>query len=522
MKRLLLITLLFFISYQINAQGWGQAQKIVPLDRAQGDFFGQSVTMDGDYAVVGSYRDDLTSGDMGSAYVYRKDTNGDWVEHQKLIAPDKRQFDQFGFSVDIDGDYLIVGALGQDYDAANSNFIGAAGAAYIYEKDANDNWNFVQKLVASQRETTRQLGRCVSISGDYAIVGLDREDFDMSGENEVQNAGAAYIYERNTSGVWSEVQKIVASERSTFDYFGYNGIDIDGNYAVIGAMQEDEDENGVNEILSAGGVYIFERDTNGVWNEIQKVVASDRAQGDYFGWSIAIDDDHLIVGSNQDNNFTGAGYVFKKSGSGIWNQVQKLTASNTLIGDRFGQDIDIDGNRIIVGAHFKDIGSPGDDGAAYIFENQAGVWNETAFIYDAFNQTSEYFGWSVAISGDFAFAGAYQDGEDENEENDLGSSGAAFIFNVNEPNTLSVVENDFENTIRAYPNPVINSLNLDFSQYYNKVDITITNVLGQQILSKNYSNTKTIQLELNQPKGLYLVEVKIDNQNTSILKIVKH
>ncbi|WP_047545506.1 T9SS type A sorting domain-containing protein [Psychroserpens sp. Hel_I_66] len=522
MKRILLTGVLLLLSIMLNAQGWGQIQKIVPGDRELGDHFGYAVAMSGDYALIGAEWDDVTSLNTGSAYVYKKANNGNWIEHQKLTAPDKRANDIFGFSVDINGNFLIIGARAQDYDASNSNFISAAGAAYIYEKDTNDNWVFVQKLIASHRETTRQFGRCVAISSNFAIVGVDQENYDVAGENFVQNAGAAYVFERNNAGEWIEVQKIVASERSTFDYFGYNGLSIDGNYAVIGAMQEDEDENEVNTMPSAGSAYIFERNTSGVWNEIQKIVASDRTQGAYFGWSLAIDGNSIVVGSNQDNNFTGAAYVFEKDENDIWNQVQKLTASNSDNGDQFGFDLDIDGNRIIIGARYRDIGSPGDDGGAYIFEKQSGTWEETAFVYDMFNQTSEYFGYAVAISGDFALAGAYQDGEDENEENDLGSSGAVFVFDVNEPNTLSVFENNLENQIKAYPNPVVNSLYLDLGKIFSNIDITILDILGQKVFFKNYSSIQTIDLPFNVSKGMYLVEVRADNQKTSVLKIIKH
>ncbi len=505
----------------LQAQGWGQTQKIVPSDRSLGDHFGYALDISDNYMVVGAKWVDLTNNNMGSAYVYKKDVNGNWIEHQKLTAPDKRSFDQFGYSVAIDGDYLIVGAITQAYDATNSNFISGAGAAYVYAKDTNDNWNFVQKLVASQRETTRQFGRCVAISGNYAIVGLDKEDFDAAGENEIQNAGAAYIYERNNSGAWSEVQKIVASERSIFDYFGYNGLSINGNYAVIGAMNEDEDENGSNTISNAGAAYIFERDTNGTWSEIQKIVDSDREQGAYFGWSIALDGDHLVVGSNQDNEFRGAVYVFEKCGNDIWNQVEKLTASNSLNGDQFGYDLDIDGNRIIIGARYRDIGSPGDDGAAYIFEKQSGNWEETAFIYDMFNQTSEYFGYAVAISGDFALAGAYQDGEDENEENDLGASGAAFIFNFNEPNTLSVVENDFKSTIKAFPNPNQGNFTINLGKTYKLITLSVTNSLGQEIQKHEVQSSNKLVLTISADSGIYFVNVSTDEGKSTVLKIIK-
>ncbi|MEM5566745.1 T9SS type A sorting domain-containing protein [Psychroserpens sp. AS72] len=525
MRRVLLSSVLLLFSIILNAQGWGQIQKIVPADREQADYFGYAVTMSGDYAVIGAHWDDVTTSNMGSAYVYKKDVNGNWIEHQNLTAPDKRQNDQFGYSVAIHGNYLIVGAIGQSYNAANSSYIQAAGAAYIYEKDTNNNWNFVQKIVASDREYINQFGYAVDLNGNYAIVSPVRHDYDASGNNFQDDAGAVYVFERDGSGTWSEVQKIVASDRTAFDYFGQTGLAVDGNYIVVGSVGDDEDDNGSNFLSSAGSAYIFERDGSGIWNEIQKIVNSDREAGDTFGRTVTIDGNYLVVGADYEDekgNAAGAAYVFEKQTNGTWNHSQKLTATNGAADDHFGRDVDMDDNYIIIGSHLNDIGSPGDNGAAYIFENQDGVWNETAFIYDAFNQTSEYFGYTVAISGDFAIVGAYEDGYDENEENELVGAGAAFIFDANEPYTLSVIENDLENTIKAYPNPVINSLTIDLGSFHETTQIKIHNVLGQNILSKNYTNSRIIELEFNLSKGIYLVEVKVNNENTSVLKIVKH
>ncbi len=517
MKRLLLLGILLLMSNLLIAQGWGQTQKIVPDDRFVGQQFGADVDIDGDYAVVGI----LVSNSARDAYVYENDGAGNWIQIQKLQSPNFNQFDHFGTAVAISGDYIFVGAWGQGYDVNNSNFLSSAGAVYIFKKQASGLFDFEQKIVASDREALNAFGYGIAVNDDYAIVSPVRHDFDVSGTDFLDDAGAAYIFEKDGAGTWNEVQKIVASDRAAFDYFGQIALAVDGNYIAVGSYAEDEDENGTNIISSAGSAYVFERDGGGTWNEIQKVVASDRAQGEWFGWSISLDGNHLLVGSNQNNNLTGAAYVFEKDGNDVWNEVQKLIASNGVAGDRFAQDIDIDGNRIIIGAHFRDIGSPGDEGAAYIFEKDAGIWTETAFIYDAFNSTSEYFGFSVAISGDYALVGTYRDDEDENEENYIQSAGAVFVFNANEPNTLSVSESDFKTSIKAYPNPVENILNIDLSKYTEVVAISVYNYLGQKVISKMYTNTSAIKLPLEVSKGLYLVELILDSKYSSVIKIVK-
>ncbi len=521
MKRLLLLSLLLLISNFTNAQGWGQTQKIVPDDRFQGQYFGADVDIDGDYAVVGV----LVNNFAKDAYVYENDGAGNWIQLQKLESPDPHQFAHFGTAVAIDGDFIIIGSWGQHYDANETNYLQSAGAAYIFKKQASGLFEFHQKIVASDREALNAFGYGIALSGNYAVISPVRHDYDDQGANFLDDAGAAYIFEKEGTGTWNEVQKIVPSDRETFDYFGRNSVSIDGNFLVVSAIYEDEDENGGNELSSAGSAYIFERDGNGTWNEVQKIVASDRAQGELFGWSIGLDGNHLLVGSNQNNNFTGAAYVFEKDGNAIWNEVQKLTASNGVAGDRFGQDLDIDGNHIVVGADSKNFTVNGTTfpgiGAAYIFEKEAGLWVETAFIHDAFISSSEYFGFSVAISDDYALVGVYQDSTDENEENYLSNAGAAFIFNANEPNTLSVTENTSSKEFKAYPNPTNGKFTIDLKESYSKVHINIHNTLGQEVFAQKYHTVSKIDLDLDFDVGVYFITVSAENSQAVTLKVIK-
>ncbi|WP_179008644.1 T9SS type A sorting domain-containing protein [Winogradskyella forsetii] len=524
------ISLSIFTSY---AQGWGQTQKIVPSDRALGDFFGQSVAMDGDYAVVGAYWDNLTSSTMGSAYVYKKDTNGNWIEHQKLTASDKRQFDQFGEYVDIDGNFIIVGARGQAYDASNNNFENSAGAAYIFENDGNGNWIEVQKIVSSDRGETFQsvFGQTVAIGGNYAVVAALRESTGLDGQPDLNQAGACYIFERDTNGVWIEVQKIVSSDRDAGEQFGEFALDVYNNTIIVGSLREGLDASGENELQNAGAVYVFERDVNGFWNETQKLVASDRDIGDVFGRAVAIDGDNLVVGADlEDSNGSNSGsvYIFEKDGNGIWNEVQKLTSSSSLLDEHFGQRVDIDGERVVIGAWLTHVGEIGDGGAAYIFEKDGtGFWNETALLYDPNANNGDYFGFSVAISGDYAFVSANSEEEDENNENTLQDAGSAFIFNINEPNTLpplntlSILGSDLETSIVAFPNPNQGNFTINLGNTYKQITYSVTNSLGQEIQKYQVQSSNKLSLNIDSERGIYFVNVSTDEGKSTVLKIIK-
>lgn len=522
MKRPLLITLFLFTSYCIHAQGWGQTQKITPDDRFIGQQFGADVAIDGNYAVVGI----LVSNSAKDAYVYENDGAGNWVQIQKLQSPNFNQFDHFGTAVAISGDYIFVGAWGEDYDELESNYLDSAGAAYIFKKQGSGLFAFEQKIVASDREALNAFGYGIAVDGDYAILSPVRHDYDASGANFLDDAGAAYIFEKDGNGIWNEVQKIVASDRAVQDFFGQAALAVNGNYIAVGSFADDEDENGNNPSSATGSAYIFERDTNGTWNEIQKVVAKDRTVGDFFGWSIDLDGNNLVVGANQDDNFTGATYIFEKDANDVWNEAQKIMASDASTGDRFGQSVSIDGNHIVVGAYLKSYTAGGTTfpgvGRTYIYEQDGtGTWNQIQNIYALDKAQSDSFGFSVAVSGDNAIVGAYLEDEDESGLNTLQSAGSVYMFNANEASTLSVFESDFNSNFKMFPNPTKGKLTIDLGKLHSNVNIIIHNTLGQEVFSQKEQAISKVTLDLNVDNGVYFISISTKQGQVATFKIIK-
>ena len=131
-----------------------------------------------------------------------------------------------------------------------------------------------------------------------------------------------------------------------------------GNYIFVGAAREDEDDNESNTLSASGSVYVFERDAMGTWSQVQKIVASDREAGDTFGASLNANGNYLVIGApledNGDNSNNGAAYIFENI-AGTFHEIQKITASNRGVNDRFGNAVDIDGDIAIIGAYNKDI-----------------------------------------------------------------------------------------------------------------------------------------------------------------------
>lgn len=433
---------------------------------------------------------------------------------------------------------MIIGARSQDYDANGGGmFYDSAGAAYIFEKDATGNWNEIQKLVSSDRGATFQplLGETVAISGSYAVVNAPREVKGLSGQPDLTNAGACYIYERDGNGVWSEVQKIVPSQRYAQDRFGDFSLAILGNTIAVGSFRHDFDVNEQNEVLSAGAVYIFERDTNGVWNETQKIVDSNREIGEWFGRSVALDGDLLMVGVSQDyfqgngNAQYGAVHVFERDVTGVYNNIQVITPNTPDFQSQFGHSIDVEGDNMIVGANAMDVGSVAFGGAAFVFEKDgSGMWNQTSEMYDLNVNSGDDFGYNVAVSGDFAFVGAYEQDEDFEGLNPLSQAGAAYVFDINEPNnlpslaTLSLIEKSFDVGIKAYPNPVKDVLNIKLENSFGTIYINIYNSLGQTVFFKAFHDSKSINVPFNVPVGIYMLQIKTSQNKSSALKIIKN
>ena len=370
--------------------------KITASDGAADDWFGYSVAISGDYAVVGAGGDDA---DSGSAYIFKRDAT-EWTEQAKITASDGAASDHFGYSVAISGDYAIVGS--HEDNAAGMD----SGSAYIFKRDATE-WTEQTKITASDGAASDHFGYSVAISGDYAIVGAYLDD------DAGMDSGSAYIFKHDGT-TWTEQAKITASDYAAIDYFGYS-VAISGDYAVVGS----HGDNAAG--TDSGSAYIFKRDGT-EWTQEAKITASDGAAYDEFGYSVAISRDYVVMGAGGDGAASGSAYIFKRDAT-EWTEQDKITASDGAADDRFGYSVAISGDYAVVGAYFDDDAGT-DSGSSYVFKYNGTVWAEQAKITASDDAIYDYFGYSVAISGDYAVVGAYGD-------DDAGSdSGSAYIYDI--------------------------------------------------------------------------------------------
>ncbi|GAB4522475.1 MAG: hypothetical protein OHK0046_35060 [Anaerolineae bacterium] len=380
-----------------DANGTWTEQAYLKASNAEAfDRFGQSVALDGDTLVVGAPAPISVSGsppgignsvshanniaeNAGAAYVFVRDGTT-WTQQAYLKASNAGAGDQFGWSVALDGDTLVVGALGEDNNA---------GAAYVFVRGANGTWTEQAYLKASNAEWGDNFGVSVALDGDTLVVGALGED---------SNAGAAYVFVRNANSTWTEQAYLKASNAEWGDYFGYSvALDGDTLVVAAYGESSDGSSPADNSALNAGAAYVFVRDTNGTWTEQAYLKANNAESEDWFGYSVALDGDTLVVAaygessdgsSPADNSALGAGaaYVFAQNGT-TWTQQAYLKASSAGANHYFGWSVALDGDTIVVGAIGES--SDGSSPAVYVFV-PSGVPTPTPTSTDTATATATY------------------------------------------------------------------------------------------------------------------------------------
>jgi len=385
-------------------------EKLVASDGAADDYFGYSVGVSGIHAVIGAHQDDDSGQGSGSAYAFRFDGSG-WTERTKLTASTGFEWDEFGRAVAISGNTIVVGAPFKNTTAAQ------AGAAFVFRYNGAQ-WVEEDMLTASDGQVHDWFGYSVAVSGDTAVVGAYAND------QTAAWAGAAYVF-RRIGTQWVEEAKLVASDGAANDYFGWS-VAISGEVAVIGAKFDQD--NG----WESGSAYVF-RHNGSHWIEEAKVVASDGAENDEFGAAVAVSDDTAVIGAWLDDdlgNWSGSAYVFEFNGS-TWTQEAKLIPSDGGYGDWFGASVAVSGDVVLVGAFFDDFNALFDSGSAYLYRFDGMAWAEEAKLLASDGAQNDHFARSVAISGTTAFLGASDD-----DDSGLGS-GSVYVFDINCPGVLS-------------------------------------------------------------------------------------
>lgn len=370
-----------------------EVQKLRPSDGADADLFGTSVAISGETAIVGA----PLYGRYGSAYVYRLNPAGIWYEQAKLAASDQGSL-RFGASVALSGDTAVIGN-----PAPYSR-----GSAYSYVRAPSGMWRQETSFMPSDIEAYAPdlfdlFGYSVAVSGDVAVVGAPHEDG--------ISAGSAHVYTRDAAGGWLE-QALTVDDGAANDRFGHS-VAISGDTAVIGVRYDDD--NGEN----SGSAFVYTRDAGGMWSERAKLLPRDGAAFEQFGFSVAISADTLVVGAF----FGHSAYVYTRDAAGVWSEQAKLLPSDRSARG-FGGSVAIDGDTVVVGAKHDDDNGANSGSAIVYARDTSGTWTEQAKLLASDGAESDYFGYSVAISGDNVVIGAQYDSDPYRH------GGSAYVFDL--------------------------------------------------------------------------------------------
>ncbi len=387
-----------WVSLTKSNGGWGgnyasETSQAIASDGSSSDYFGYSVSIDGDYAIVGAYNKTVGSNShQGQAYIYYFD-GSTWGEQDILTASDGTSDDYFGISVSISGDYAIVGAQGKDVGSNSYQ-----GQVYIFYRSGTS-WTEQDIITASDGAAYDLFGCDVAISGNYAIVGAMSKDV---GPHNSQ--GGAYIYHR-VSTSWIEQQILTSSDGTAGDEFGCS-VALSEDYAVVGAYYKQISS------VNPGEAYIYHR--NGTtWTEQATLIASDAEDKEHFGRDVSISGDYVAIGAPykevNSNTLQGEVYIFSRDGT-TWSEQDIISASDGAETDHFGKRLSLSGSSLIVGAYGKTVAANTSQGRAYIYHRTGSSWSEQAKLTSSDGSESDLFGWDVSISSDYAIVGAnYKD-----------------------------------------------------------------------------------------------------------------
>lgn len=395
------------------AQIWGEKQKLASSDGESNENFGRSVSISGDYAVVGAEQE--LEGEIfsaGAAYVFKRSESGEWLEFQKLVASDREEFEYFGYAVSISGNYLVVGAR-RETEPGFSN----AGAAYIFELNESGEWIEIQKITASDRAPDTGFGACVSLSGENLLV--------------ADQAQSVYFFARDGEGTWAEVNKIESEESST--QFGMS-VCLHDTYAAIGAPAE----NGFK-----GAVYLYQLN-DGNWEFMQKITSEVKES---FGTSVSVYQQQLIIGTpfrdvSNHSDAGGADIFSFNNTNNTWEFIQEVHASVPTNGAQAGLVSSISDNYAAIGTYFESLDANGENqiafaGAAYMFHKlQDGSWSDAQKITHADRRLQDRFAASLALEGNLILIGAAY--KSETTEHGVESFGAAYFFQACEEESQTV------------------------------------------------------------------------------------
>lgn len=403
-----------------------QEGKLTAFDGMADDYYGQSVSLSNNRAVVGAAFHDLTVNEIpinnaGAVYYYEFENNN-WVFKQKITASDPEINDQFGDEVSLFGNQLMVGSLRNDEVRADG------GAVYVYEF-VNSSWVETQKLTASDAAHGDWFGQTITINQDTAMISA-------TGDDDLGNrSGKIYVFNYDGQN-WVEVQQLTASNGTDNTRLGAS-ISLSDNRMVAGASYHPT--NGIE----GGAAYLFEYNSaNNMWQETQQLLADVILDAAIFGHAVSLSGDRILIGATGDEGNvveSGAAYLFEYNGQS-WSLSLKLTELALDAMDEYGSAVSVVGDRLYIGA--QNAGFNGAySGVVYVYDLLGNDWTQTDEIFGLDTNARDEFGVSISTDGGQVLIGAHRDTAIAN------NGGSAYVMEASFPVKVTVSGLSAENSL---------------------------------------------------------------------------
>ena len=396
----------YIYSLSQSSGSWGLAASLNDPAATAQDVYGESVAVDGDTVVIGADSHG-GMGRAGLAYIYSRNQGGAgaWGESASVSDPAASDYDEFGESIGLNGDTLVVGAPGTN---------AAEGAAYVFSRNQGGagTWGEAASLIdtTGSFNDNHDFGSSVAVDGDTVAVTAPN----------IFGLGAVYIYSRNQggAGLWGRAATLSDPAATAGDAFGVSVAVYGDTVAVVAPV----------------AAYVYNRNQGGagLWGLVASL--SDPAPSN--NYTVAVDGDTVVLGSSTNNTGFGAAYIFDISGGTftLAASIEAPTAAGS--GASLGFSVAVNGDTLVVGAY----GAIDYEGEAYVYSrNQggAGRWGLAASLSDPGGMTGDDFGYSVTVDGDTVAVGAFGTNN---------SQGAAYVYSRNQGGAghwgLAATQND--------------------------------------------------------------------------------
>ena len=455
---------------------------------------------------------------------------------QKIVPENLNPSDLFGFNLASSGNELLVSC------SACDDFSENGGQAYLFTLN-NSVWEETGKIVP-ESNVNENFTSWLAMSNDHIVLASHGDDnlatdsgaieiyrkeagewvreirfnspdgvaqnffgWQLSISNDIIAVGSPFnvgdngvtsgkviLYENLPNAGWTQTTSLHPSDGATDDYFG-SSVFIKDNLLVVGARRNDEFN------FDGGAIYVFEK-INDEWVE-NKLVISDVGSEALLGYRVHTDGNKVILSGYGENNLTGSVYIFSKDANDEWIEEEKILANDSAEGDWFGSAINISGDKAYVGARNHD-----EKGAIYQFEFDGTNWIRNLKLFAPDGMADDRFGSSLLLTeSNHLIVGAFGSNE---------FSGAIYAFDLG---LINRVDELIQNQLSVYPNPAIHEINIELKDQKKINSIKIRNLMGQTIASYQSGMTSINIFDL--VAGEYILEITDQHDNILHSKFIK-